>query len=69
MNMNVELNETVTLTRGNYEAMKNEIADLREQIKQKTIIVEVKPDWYDYLKIGAIFLGVMSFGVLALQCN
>ena len=57
--MNVNINETVTLSLENYEEMKAEIKSLRQQVQEKTIIKEVKvvPPIYGYLgMIIVVFL-------------
>lgn len=56
--MNVNLNETVTLSVQTYEDMKEEIKSLKKLVQQNTIIEEVLPDkfWYIQQAIYVSFL-------------
>jgi len=58
--MDIQLNETVTLTIETYEQMRDELKVLREQVKQKTIIKEVKPTWFELLPVILFFLVLFS---------
>lgn len=53
--MNVNLNETVTLSIETYEEMKAEIKSLRQQVQEKTIYKEVLPPIYGYVAIALLF--------------
>ena len=53
----MSINETVTLSIETYEEMKVEIKNLRQQVKEKTIIKEVLPPIYGYAVL-AILSGV-----------
>lgn len=50
VNVNL-LNETVTLQRSTYEEMKDTIAALQEEVKQKEIIVIRKPEWFEWMQM------------------
>lgn len=60
--INMDTNETVTLSIQSYEKMKAEIAYLKEQVKQKTIIKEVQPTWWEITTL----IAVAAVGVTAL---
>lgn len=63
--MNVNLNETVTLSIETYEEMKAEIRILRQQVQEKTIYKEVLHPIYGYVAIAAFFsLWLYAFCVL-----
>jgi len=60
----MDTNETVTLSIQSYEKMKAEIALLREQVKQKTIIKEVEPQWAQWLTMLlaiAVLIALIAF--------
>jgi hypothetical protein len=52
--MNVNLNETVTLSIETYEEMKAEIKNLRQQVEEKTIYKEVLPPVYGYVAMAVV---------------
>jgi hypothetical protein len=52
--MNVNLNETVTLSIETYEEMKAEIKSLRQQVQEKTIYKEVLPPVYGYVAMAVV---------------
>ena len=58
--MNVDLNETVTISLDNYNSMVKQIKKLKEDVAQKEIIVETKPKWFEIAQLAAIFLIALS---------
>jgi hypothetical protein len=48
-------NETVTLSLETYEEMKNELKDLREQAKQKTVIKYYHRSIYEQVALVILF--------------
>ncbi len=61
--MNIEINETVTLSIETYEEMKAEIKSLRKQVEEKTIYKEVIPPVYGYVALALIVLFAASFPI------
>lgn len=58
--MNVDLNETVTISLDNYNSMVKQIKKLKEDVAQKEIIIEIKPKWFDIAQLAAIYLIALS---------
>ncbi len=64
MKIDVDLNETVTISLDTYEGMKSEIKELKDTLTQKTIIKEVFPNWYN---MTMLVVGVIACALL--MCN
>lgn len=55
--------DTVTLSLENYNALLTKISDLEKEVAQKTIVTEVYPHWWDFVKIiiAGLGAGLMFF--------
>ena len=62
-----ENNSIITLPLKDYDAMRDEIASLKKQLEQKTIVIEVFPTWFSILVSTASILGFSAILSLAFR--
>ncbi len=55
--------DTITMSLQKYEEMKQELKDLKIQVREKTIIKEVIPPIYGYV-IAFILFALMSYNIV-----